>query len=325
MESSATFVLFATPPLFRPLHLAAAVEAGKQVFIEKPIAVDPVGVRKVIELGERARSKGLSIVAGTQRRYDGIYLANKARVDAGAIGEILGGTISWNGRVPWIVRRTSQQTNREYLVRNWLNFTELSGDHICEQHVHNLDVANWYLGRTPVAAIGMGARVRRETGNQYDFFSVDYDYGKGVHIHSQCRQISGCYDRIGEFFRGAEGEVHGGGKLAGKAVTTPEIKVKSDNSLVQEHVQLIEGVLAGRPENRARQVAEATMTALMGRISAYTGKMVRWVDLMENASSPFYNLALTPSAVDFEGKSDVAMPVETAALPGDGEKIRIRS
>ncbi|MBE7539207.1 MAG: Gfo/Idh/MocA family oxidoreductase [Opitutaceae bacterium] len=324
MESDAEYVLLATPPVFRPLHLAAAVAAGKHVFFEKPVAVDPVGVRKVIEIGEAARAKGLCLVAGTQRRHDIAYLTNKAQIEAGAIGTILGGTVSWDGKVPWIVHRKPGLLNREYLVENWLNFTELSGDHICEQHVHNVDVANWFIGRVPVAALGYGGRLRRETGNQYDFFSVDFDYGDGVHIHSQCRQISGCYNRVGEFFRGTEGQVFGGGKLSGREVKVPAVEVLSENALVQEHVDLIKGVLDGKPENRAREVAEATMTAILGRISAYTGKMVRWRELMDEPASPFYNLSLAPRPEDFEGGDDVGMPADHAALPGDGAPFNVR-
>ena len=324
MESNAEYVLLATPPVFRPLHLAAAVAAGKHVFFEKPVAVDPVGVRKVIEVGEAARAKGLCLVAGTQRRHDIAYLTNKAQIDAGAIGTILGGTVSWDGKVPWIVKRKRGLLNREYLAENWLNYVELSGDHICEQHVHNIDVANWFIGRVPIAAVGYGARLRRETGNQYDFFSVDYDYGDGVHIHSQCRQISGCYNRVGEFFRGTEGQVFGGGKLTGRDVSVPKIEVLSDNALVQEHVNLINGVIHGRPENRAREVAEATMTAILGRISAYTGKMVRWRELMDEPTSPYYNLSLAPAPEAYEGSSDVEMPSDVVPLPGDGVAINVR-
>lgn len=317
METDANFVILTTPPVFRPLHLEAAIAAGKHAFIEKPVAVDPVGARRVIELGEVARAKHLGIVAGTQRRHDAGYLRNKARIDAGAIGPILGGTVSWNGHLPWLVRRRPEHTNRDYLLKNWLNFTELSGDHICEQHVHNIDVANWFIGRPPVAAIGFGGRARRETGNQFDFFSVDFDYGDGVHIHSQCRQISGCYARQGEFFRGAEGQVYGGGRLSGRDVSIPEIRVQSDNPMVQEHVDLISSVLSGRPENRAREVAEATMTAIMGRISAY--------DVMENTQSPFFHLALSPGALDFESSADLPVPPEVAPVPGDGAPVQERS
>lgn len=324
METDAEYVIVATPPSFRPLHLAAIVEAGKHAMLEKPVAVDAPGCRKVIELGEKAREKNLAIVAGTQRRHQGDYLRHKALIDAGAVGEILGGTVSWNGSVPWIWDRQGGWTDAEYLTRNWLNWTELSGDHICEQHVHNLDVANWFLGRTPVTAIGFGGRARRESGNQYDFFSVDLDYGDGVHIHSQCRQISGAYSRVGEFFRGTEGEVHGGGKIEGREVAIPEITTLSDDGSLQEMVDLIQGVRDGSPLNEARTVAESTATAVMGRISAYTGEIVRWSDLMQNENAKWYNHALSPTPEQFESGNFVMPPEGEIAIPGDGAPIRRR-
>jgi myo-inositol 2-dehydrogenase / D-chiro-inositol 1-dehydrogenase len=325
METAAEYVILATPPNFRPLHLAAAVAANKHVFIEKPIAIDPPGVRAVMRLGEEGRAKGLSLVAGTQRRHSLNYLTNQAQVEAGAIGEILGGVVMWNGTVPFLAPRQPGQSNRDYLLRNWINFVEMSGDHIVEQHMHNLDVANWFIGRTPIAAVGMGGRARRVTGNQYDFFSVDYDYGDGVHINSQCRQLAGAYGRIGESFRGTHGEVLGGGKLTGRDVSIPEINVLSEDGMIQEHVDLIAGVLNDTPENRVLGVAESTMTALMGRISAYTGDLVRWRDLMDNENSPYYNLTHTPAAADFTDDQDVPMPEEEIPVPGDGGEVYIRS
>ena len=291
---TATSSLMATPPAFRPIHFDAAVEAGKHCFIEKPVAVDPVGARAVIATGEKAKAKGLAVVAGTQRRHMADYLRNKALIDAGAIGQIKGGVVQWNGTVPWIKRRNEGESDASYITRNWLNFTELSGDHIVEQHVHNLDVAVWYLGRLPVTAVGFGGRARRETGNMFDFFSVDYDFGDDVHIHSQCRQIKGTYGRVGELFTGTEGVCYGGGKLKGKEVKVPEFKMDSDNGMIQEHVDLIRSALAGKPLNDAKSIAESTMVAIMGRISAYTGELVRWNDLMSNEQSPLYNFACTP-------------------------------
>jgi myo-inositol 2-dehydrogenase / D-chiro-inositol 1-dehydrogenase len=309
------YVLMATPPSFRPLHFAAAVEAGKHCFIEKPVAVDPVGARSVIATGEKAAAKGLAVVTGTQRRHIAEYIRNKALIDAGAIGQIKGGVVQWNGTVPWIKRRNEGESDASYLTRNWLNFTELSGDHIVEQHVHNLDIAVWFLGRLPVTAVGFGGRSRRETGNMFDFFSVDYDFGDDVHIHSQCRQLTGTYQRVGELFTGTEGVCYGGGKLKGKDVKIPEIKLDTDNGLVQEHVDMIRSVMTGKPLNDARRIAEVTMVAIMGRISAYTGELIRWNDLMSNESSPLYNLACTPTALDFE-KGEVKMPVEAPPVPG---------
>lgn len=315
IDSGCHYVLFATPPSFRPLHFEAAVAAGKHCFIEKPVAVDPVGARKMIQVGEQAAAKGLAVVAGTQRRHTLGYLKNKSLIDAGAIGEIKGGVIQWNGQVPWVRRREPGQSDAEYLASNWLNFTELSGDHIVEQHVHNIDVAVWFLGRLPVSAVGFGGRARRETGNQFDFFSVDYDFGQDVHIHSQCRQMPGTYARIGEMFTGTEGVCLGGGKLTGRKVSVPDLTLDTDNGMVQEHVDLIRSVMAGKPLNHARRIAEVTMVAIMGRISAYTGEMVRWNDLVEKEDSPYFHLALSPQPAEFEGGA-VVMPPEVAPIPG---------
>jgi len=315
IASDCDYVLMATPPAFRPLHFDAAVEAGKHCFIEKPVAVDPVGARAVIATGEKAKAKGLAVVAGTQRRHMAEYLRNKALIDAGAIGQIKGGVVQWNGTVPWIKRRNDGESNANYLARNWLNFNELSGDHIVEQHVHNLDVAVWFLGRLPVTAIGFGGRARRETGNMFDFFSVDFDFGDDVHIHSQCRQLTGTYGRIGELFTGTEGVCYGGGKLKGKEIEIPEIKLDSENGQIQEHVDMIRSVMVGKPLNDAKSIAESTLVAIMGRISAYTGELVRWNDLVKNEQSPHYNYACTPAPGDFE-KGDVSLPAEVPPIPG---------
>ncbi len=315
LATDCAYVVMATPPSFRPVHLAAAVEAGKHCFIEKPVAVDPVGARSIIDSGEKAKTKGLGIVSGTQRRHQASYLRNKARIDAGAIGKIKGGVVQWNGTVPWVKRRNEGESDTSYLTRNWVNFTELSGDHIVEQHVHNLDVAIWFLGRLPVAAVGFGGRARRETGNMFDFFSVDYDFGDDVHIHSQCRQLSGAYEQVGELFTGSEGSCYGGGKLTGKPVSVPDITLDSGDPLVQEHVDLIRSVMTGKPLNEAKQIAESTLVAIMGRISAYTGQFVRWDDLVRNQNSPFYDLVCTPTAADFE-KGPITLPAEVPPVPG---------
>ena len=315
LASDCEYVLMTTPPSFRPLHFEAAVEAGKHCFLEKPVAVDAPGCRSVIATGEKAAAKGLAVVTGTQRRHVLGYLRNKALVDAGAMGAIRGGVVQWNDRVPWIKRRNPGESDADYMARNWLNFCETSGDHIVEQHVHNLDVAVWFIDRLPVTALGFGGRARRETGNMFDFFSIDYDFGDGVHIHSQCRQLAGAYSRVGEIFTGAEGECLGGGKLVGRKVDIPEIKVDSDNGMVQEHVDMIRSVIDGEPLNHARRIAEVTAVAIMGRISAYTGQLVRYGDLMINEASPIYSQTCTPSAADFESGT-VVMPPEVPPVPG---------
>jgi predicted dehydrogenase len=199
---------------------------------------------------------------------------------------------------------------------NWYCFSQMSGDHIVEQHVHNLDVANWFIGRPPVLALGFGGRARRQGGNQYDFFSIDLDYGEDVIVHSMCRQVNKCYNQISEQFVGTEGSVLGGGKLVGKQVAVPEFEEKGNNPYVQEHCDLIKSIRAGKPLNEARNLAESTTVAIMGRISAYTGQIVRWSDLTKNEKSPWYNLTLKPTALDFE-QGTVVAPPEVIPLPGE--------
>ncbi|MEM9235179.1 MAG: Gfo/Idh/MocA family oxidoreductase [Verrucomicrobiota bacterium] len=315
IASDCDYVLNAAPPGFRPIQFEAAVEAGKHCFIEKPVAVDPVGSRSVIATGEKAKTKGLAVVCGTQRRHMGNYLKNKALIDAGAIGDIKGGVVQWNGRVPWIRRRGEGQSVNDYLANNWLNFTEISGDHIVEQHIHNLDIACWFLGRMPVSALGFGGRAQRETGNQFDFFSIDLDFGDGVHIHSQCRQMNNTYGKVGEFFTGTEGTTTGGGKLSGKKIDVGDFTQDSNNGQVQEHVNMIRSVMKGEPLNEAKRIADVTLVAIMSRMSAYTGQLIRFRDIAENEKSTFYNYACTPQAADFE-TGEVALPEEVAPIPG---------
>ncbi len=324
LETDVEVVLMATSPNFRPVHFEAAVKAGKHVFMEKPVAVDPPGARRVIETGKLAKKKGLAVVAGTQRRHDSKWLENKYAVEHGAIGKIKGGCIWWCGRVPWIKPREDGETNADYLVRNWLNFHELSGDHIVEQHVHNIDVANWFIGHPPIRALGFGGRARRKTGTQFDFFSIEYDYSDDCIIHSMCRQISGCYGRQSEYFIGSRGTTWGGGELKSasrkkKKITIPEFP-QHGKSQVQEHVDLLNSILEDKPLNEARNVAESTLTAILGRMSAYTGQLIRWSDLTENKDSQWYDYTLKPTAEDFEKGEVVAPPDDVIPIPGEKDK-----
>ncbi|MBP7050838.1 MAG: Gfo/Idh/MocA family oxidoreductase [Phycisphaerae bacterium] len=315
LASNADVVIIATSPNFRPVHFEAAVKAGKHVFMEKPVAVDPPGGRKIIAAGEIAKQKGLAVVAGTQRRHQASYLRIQHAVANGAIGQIAGGAIYWCGGALWFQTKKPGESDADYMVRNWVSFTEMSGDHLVEQHVHNIDVANWYIGHPPTSALGFGGRARRKTGNQFDFFSIDFDYGEGCRIHSMCRQINGTDGGVREFFRGTNGETWGdGGLKASKQVSVPQFP--ENNPYVQEHIDLLNSIIADKPLNEARSVAESTLTAIMGRISAYTGKLVRWKDVVENETSPWYNLTCKPSALDFETGQVVAPADEIPAVPG---------
>jgi predicted dehydrogenase len=319
VEQPVDIVLLATPPLFRATHLEAGLNAGKHMFIEKPVAVDPVGARKVMELDDLAKKKGLSVVSGNQRRHQAGYLRNQYAVANGAIGKIVGGTVSWCGGALWYKERNPGESDASYLVRNWTSFSEMSGDHIVEQHVHNLDVANWFIGHPPVSALGFGGRARRKTGDQFDFFSLDLNYGEDCHIHSMCRQVNGTDGGVDEFFCGTEGSTYGGGKMHSAklaSLNVPEFKTH-DNPYVEEHIALLQSIVKGEPLIVARTIAESTLTAIMGRIACYTGRLVRWSDLTTNTSSPWYNLSLSPSPADFENDKVVAPKDNVYPIPGE--------
>ena len=307
-------VILTTPLNFRPIHTMAAIKAGKHVFAEKGVAVDAPGVRLMIEASRLANEKKLTIVCGTQRRHQCGYLQVKKALDDGLVGPILGGEVYWNGRVPWVRERSANMSNKDYLCSNWLNFTELSGDHICEQHVHNIDIANWFIGRFPKTALAFGARTRRVSGNQYDFFSADLDYGDGVHIHSMCRQVSGCKNDVREYFRSSNGVIStSGGAQVVRDANNKKIALPGGfpnvNPYVQEHVNLLKSALGAGPYyNEGETCALSTACGIMIRLSAYTGQIVTLNDIIKTQSSPYYSMACTPTPEDFEKDGDVAMP-----------------
>jgi predicted dehydrogenase len=318
MESGCEIVILATPPAFRPIHFEAAVKAGKHVFAEKPVAVDGAGIRQFLAAAAEAKAKKLAVVAGTQRRHQAGYLKQAKALKEGKIGAVLGGAVYWNGTVPWTRMRRPEDTNASYLCNNWVNWTEMSGDHIVEQHVHNIDVANWFIGRFPKTATGFGGRARRKTGNQFDFFSIDFDYDDGVHIHSMCRQISGTSGRVSETFRTADAEISGGGKVTkgGKDLQLDPAG-EDGNPYVIEHKNLLKGILSGDVLNEGENVAMSTACAIIGRMSAYTGQTIRMSDILTNDKSEFFSMNCKPSALDFEASGDVVLPAEdVVAIPG---------
>ena len=306
IASDVDMVILATPPHFRPLHLRAAVEAKKHVFMEKPVATDPVGIRSVIASSELARERGLAIVAGTQRRHQAPYLETMRRIHDGAIGEVVGGQCWWNQGGLWVKRREQGWSDMEWQLRNWLYFTWASGDHIVEQHIHNIDVMNWALGSHPVKATGMGGREVRtgpEYGNIYDHFSIEYEYPGGVLIQSSCRQIANCASRVAERVVGTKGVADPGHWIRGEN----EFKASKEyrNPYEQEHTDLIASIRSGEPLNEGRRVAESTLTAILGRMSTYTGQTVTWEQAMQS------ELDLSPPAYEFG-----PLAVRAVAVPG---------
>ncbi|MGL5095520.1 MAG: Gfo/Idh/MocA family protein, partial [Planctomycetia bacterium] len=304
------YVVLATPPHFRPQHLEAAIKAGKHVFMEKPVAVDPAGCRQVIAAGEEAKKKGLSIVAGTQRRHETPYLETIKRVRDGAIGNVLSGRVYWCGGQLWYKNRQSEWSDMEWMIRDWVNWSWLSGDHICEQHVHNIDIANWVIGAHPVKAIGYGGRARRVTGDQFDFFSVDFEYPEGVHVSSYCRQINDTPSNVSETMVGTKGSTKtssGHAEITGEKSYRYKVERGQKPSLpyVQEHVDLIESICENKGVNEAETIATSTLSAIMGRIAAYTGREVTWDEVMKS------NLRLGPTEYSFDykmGKVEVPVP-----------------
>ena len=324
IASDCEIVILATPPIFRPIHFEAAVKAGKQIFAEKPIAVDPPGLRRFLAAAAEAKAKGLTVVAGTQRRHDPAYLRQALAIQEGKLGPVIAGSVYWNTNTHYLRPRQPTDNNAQYMVRNWLNFREMSGDHVVEQHCHNIDIANWFIGRYPRTALAFGGRAQRKTGNQYDFFSIDYDYGDDVHIHGMCRQIAGCSDIVGELLRTPDGMISGGGRVTRKGVPVelaphPAAQIYGEelNGQVNEQIDLLSSVIRGEPVNEGEQVAMATATGMMARFSAYTGQTVRMSDLLTNAESPYYNETCLLGPLDFESDKDVQLPPEEVApLPG---------
>ncbi len=302
-------VILATPPHFRPSHFEAAVRAGKHVFMEKPAAVDGPGVRRVLAAGEEADRKGLCVVAGTQRRHEKCYLEAMSRLQGGAIGKIVSAQCYWNQGGLWVVEQDPAWSDMEWQLRNWLYFTWLSGDHIVEQHVHNLDVCNWALGAHPLKCMGTGGRqVRTEPkyGHIFDHFAIEYEYPDGVTMTSMCRQISGCADRVEERFRGTEGRmVTSSGRAAIAGDEAWQFRGENSSPYEQEHRDLAAAIAGGNRINEARNVAEATLTAIMGRMSAYTGKEVTWEQALNSTED------LSPASYEFG-----PLPVPPVAMPG---------
>lgn len=295
IQSEANYIILATPPGFRPIHLEAAVAAGKTIFTEKPVAVDGPGIRKVLKAYEESLSKGLHIVAGTQRRHQRAYLETLKQIHDGAIGEVVGGRGYWNQNTLWKRKREPGQSDAAYQIHNWYAYLWLCGDHIVEQHVHNLDVLNWAFGAHPVKAVGMGYRVPRDKGYGaiFNFFAIDLEYPKGIHALSMCRQISGCANEVGEHLVGTKGMCHVNAyDINGKRLFTRKQLDTHTDPYVQEHTDLIECVRSGKPINELKQVAETTLTAIMGRMSAYTGQAITW-DMALNSKQSTYPEGLT--------------------------------
>lgn len=311
-------VLLCAPPGFRPPHFKAAVEAGKHVFMEKPVAVDPAAVRSILASADVADAKELGVVAGTQRRHQGCYVEVMKRIHEGQIGRLTSAEAYWQGDYGYYpaVPRQPEWSDMEWHIRNWNYFTWLSGDHIVEQHVHNLDVIRWAFQANPVKCIANGSRAVRtgpEFGHIYDNFSVSYEFPNGAFVLSMSRQMSGTSNRVSERIHGAKGSAYtdggGHGVITGENAYT--YQGPNTNPYVQEHTDLIKSIRDGKPLNEAREVALSSLMAVMGRMSAYTGREVSW-DWVLKASK----LDLAPAKYEFGPlpKPEVPVPGQTRLL-----------
>ena len=272
------YAILATPPGFRAPHFKACVEAGKNVFMEKPVAVDGPTCRMIYEAGEAAKQKNLKVAAGTQRRHEASYMETIKRLHDGAIGDIMTLRVYWVNGGPIWHRGDHGDSDLERQINNWYHYIWLSGDHICEQHVHNLDVGNWVMNAHPIKCWGMGARqmLDGKSGEIWDNFAIEYEYASGARMYAYCGQIVRAWSSVSEGVQGAKGASNPGGSISPKDGAAWRFRGRAVGAYVQEHVDLINAILNDTPLNEAKQVADSTLTAIMGREAAYSGAEVEW-------------------------------------------------
>lgn len=303
-------VILAGPPGFRPRHYAEAIRRGKHVFMEKPVAVCPAGIKVVLESSELATEKRLGVVAGTQRRHQSEYVETMKRIHDGAIGEIVSAQCYWNMGGLWVNERRPGQSDVEWQLRNWLYFTWLSGDHIVEQHVHNIDVVNWALQEVqPESVHGLGGRQYRtdpKYGHIFDHFGVEFFYPGDVRTISMCRQIEGTANNVSERVVGTKGWTNCAGVIEGENAW--RYRGPRVNPYVQEHTDLIKSIRDGEPLNEGKQIAESTLCAIMGRESAYQRQQFR--------RSWFLNRCTLDLMPPEDMQLSDAKPVPPVAIPG---------
>src|SRR6266566_7657023 len=319
----ADVVILATPPGFRPIHFEEAVRQGKNIFTEKPVATDAPGVRRFLSAAEESKKKNLKVVVGLQRHYDDGYLETIQRLHDGAIGDIVAMRAYWNGQTPWLKRRADldQQygrklTEMEYQMRNWYYFTWICGDHIVEQHIHNLDVINWVKKGPPVRAQGMGGcEVRKglDNGEIFDHHAVEFEYADGSRCFSFCRHIHGCWNSVSEHVVGTKGTCDVSAHIIRGATPWRFKKGDVKNAYQVEHDELFDAIRNDKPRNDAEYGATSTMTAILGRLCTYSGKMIEWEDAMKS------NINLFPDNLAWDANPKV-MPgadgLYQLAVPG---------
>lgn len=313
----ADVVILASTPGFRPKHFEYAVEQGKHVFMEKPVATDVPGVHRVLNAGRLAKQKNLNVVVGLQRHYQNNYREAYNRIYNNEIGQILSGQVYWNSGGVWVREREPEQTEMEYQMRNWYYFNWLCGDHILEQHIHNIDIANWFIGEYPESAQGMGGREIRtgkDHGQIFDHHFVEFTYPSGAVISSQCRHQPNTMSRVDEVFQGTMGTVHTDGnhrsliKSHHNSVLYDHDGRQDPNPYQQEHDELFASIRSGNVISDTENAAKSTLTAIMGRNATYTGQVITWNDALESDE------VLIPDNLDWESNPPV-MPDKNGNYP----------
>ena len=321
----ADVVILTTPPAFRPIHFEEAVKQNKHIFMEKPLATDGPGIRKVLKIAKEAKAKKLNVVVGLQRHYQDKYIQMMERVHKGKIGEIVSAQAYWNSGGVWVRPRTAAQTEMEYQMRNWYYFNWLCGDHITEQHIHNLDVINWAKKGYPVSAQGMGGRQVRtglDHGEIFDHHFVEFKYADGTILNSQCRHIKNCFNNVNETLVGTKGKADfGSGSLTShKGKTIFSHDATNDPNPYQVEHDLLFAAIANNEYKFAdtENGAKSTMTSILGRMATYSGKTVKWdeainsnVDLMPKKFSWDANPPVMPDA---DGRYQIPVPGQAAVV-----------
>ncbi len=323
----ADVVLLATTPGFRPIHFEYAVNKGKHIFMEKPVATDAHGIRKVLAAAEIAKQKNLNVVVGLQRHYQKNYLACLDHIKEGKMGQIVSGQVYWNSGGVWVKDRQPDQTEMEYQMRNWYYFNWLCGDHIVEQHIHNIDVANWFIGEFPLHAQGMGGREIRtdkKFGEIFDHHFVEFTYPSGAVIASQCRHQPGCVTNVSESFQGTKGKIYTDSQNKGMITgydgnTIFEHQGEEDpNPYQTEHDALFASIKAGNVINDVEHAAKTTMTAILGRMATYSGQLITFEDALNKGRSimpaQYTWDAKPPVLPDANGRYPVPVPGVTQVL-----------
>jgi myo-inositol 2-dehydrogenase/D-chiro-inositol 1-dehydrogenase len=315
IDSGVDLVILTTPPGFRPIQFDAAVKAGKHVFMEKPVATDPAGVRKILASAEEAKQKKLGVGVGLQRHYSKLYQETIKRLQDGEIGDIVAARAYWNTQTPWVKPRQPGQTEMDFQMRNWYYFVWTCGDHIVEQHIHNLDVINWAKGgKYPVKAAGLGGcQVRKgpEYGETFDHHCVEFTYDDGSKLFSQCRHIPGCTNNVSEHAQGTKGTADIGSGLI-KGASEWRFRGDNPNPYQVEHDELFASIRSGNPINDAENGAKSSMTAILGRMATYSGQELTWDQALNSTITympeKFAWDAPMPSMPDEHGLYKVPMP-----------------